>query len=200
MTKIEFIEALKKGLQGLSQADIDRSVEFYSEMIDDRMEDGLSEEDAVKAVGTVDDAVNNILKEIPLPKIVKEKVRPKRVLSAWEVVLIILGFPLWFPLLAAFFSVILAVVVALWSVIVSLYAVDLSLLLAGVGCIFGSIITFIFGGMPLGLVILAAGLILGGLAVLFFLLFNVITKGFLWLHKQFFLGIKRLMIGKGSAK
>ena len=200
MTKIEFIEALKKGLQGLSQADIDRSVEFYSEMIDDRMEDGLSEEDAVKAVGTVDDAVNNILKEIPLPKIVKEKVRPKRVLSAWEVVLIILGFPLWLPLLAAFFSVILAVVVALWSVIVSLYAVDLSLLLAGVGCIVGSVITFIFGGMPLGLVILAAGLILGGLAVLFFLLFNCITKGFLWLHKQFFLGIKRLMIGKGSAK
>ncbi len=200
MTKIEFIDALKKGLQGLSQADIDRSVEFYSEMIDDRMEDGLSEEDAVKAVGTVDDAVNNILKEIPLPKIVKEKVRPKRVLSAWEIVLIILGFPLWLPLLAAFFSVILAVVVALWSVIVSLYAVDLSLLLAGVGCIFGSVITFIFGGMPLGLVILAAGLILGGLAVLFFLLFNFITKGFLWLHKQFFLGIKRLMIGKGSAK
>ncbi len=200
MTKLEFIEALKKGLQGLPQADIDRSVEFYSEMIDDRMEEGLSEEEAVKAVGSVDDAVNNILKEIPLPKIVKEKVRPKRVLSVWEVVLIILGFPLWFPLLAAFFSVILAVVVALWSVIVSLYAVDLSLLLAGVGCIFGSVITFIFGGMPLGLVILAAGLILGGLAVLFFLLFNVITKGFLWLHKQFFLALKRSIIGKGSAK
>lgn len=200
MTKIEFIEALKKGLQGLPKADIDRSVEFYCEMIDDRMEDGLSEEEAVRAVGTVEEAVNNILAEIPLPKIVKEKVRPKRSLSALEIVLIILGFPLWFPLLAAFFSVILAVVVALWSVIVSLYAVDLALLLAGVGCIFGSVITFIFGSMPLGLVILAAGLILGGLAVLFFLLFNVITKGFLWLHKQFFLGLKRCIIGKGSAK
>ncbi len=42
MRKSEFLAALRKGLNGLPQADIDASIEFYSEMIDDRMEDGLT--------------------------------------------------------------------------------------------------------------------------------------------------------------
>ena len=49
MGKQEFLAQLRKGLQGLPQEDIEERLTFYSEMIDDRMEEGLSEEEAVSA-------------------------------------------------------------------------------------------------------------------------------------------------------
>ena len=41
MTKTEFLEQLKNSLTGLSEEDIKKSVDYYEEMIDDRMEDGF---------------------------------------------------------------------------------------------------------------------------------------------------------------
>ena len=41
MTKIQFLLALNKALSGLPQDEIEERLTFYSEIIDDRMEDGL---------------------------------------------------------------------------------------------------------------------------------------------------------------
>ena len=51
MNKQQFLDALKKELCGLSQDDIQESLDFYSEMIDDHIEEGLSEEEAVASIG-----------------------------------------------------------------------------------------------------------------------------------------------------
>ena len=51
MTKQEFIIKLTLELHGLPKADIEERVGFYSEMIDDRIEAGLSEEEAVADIG-----------------------------------------------------------------------------------------------------------------------------------------------------
>ena len=53
MDKIAFLEILQKKLSCLPQSDIDKTVDYYSEMIDDRMEDGTSEEEAVCAAAGV---------------------------------------------------------------------------------------------------------------------------------------------------
>ena len=52
MTKREFLAQLRKGLSGLPQDDIEERLTFYGEMIEDRKEEGLSEEEAVSAVGS----------------------------------------------------------------------------------------------------------------------------------------------------
>ena len=44
MHKQEFLDGLRARLRGLPEADIAERLAFYSEMIDDRTEDGLSEE------------------------------------------------------------------------------------------------------------------------------------------------------------
>ena len=98
MNKKQFLAAIRNRIKGLPESDIDKSLDYYSEMIDDRVEDGMSEEEAVAALGTVDEIVAQILNDIPLPKLVKEKVRPKRSRSALEVILLVLGLPLWFSL------------------------------------------------------------------------------------------------------
>ncbi len=123
MNKQEFLAHLQEGLKGLPSDDVRERMMFYEEMIDDRMEDGVSEEDAIKSLGSVDDVVSQIISEIPLQKIVKERIRPNRALKAWEVVLLILGFPLWFPLIVTFFVLILTVYVVIWSLVVALWAV-----------------------------------------------------------------------------
>ena len=75
MTKVEFLAELRAALAGLPEADIEKSLDFYSEMIDDRVEDGLPEEEAVAALGSIEDIKTQILKDIPITKIIKEKVK-----------------------------------------------------------------------------------------------------------------------------
>ena len=89
MNKTEFINQLSAALTGLSEEDIKKSVDFYTEMIDDRIEDGMPEEEAVAAVGSIDEIRSNILQEIPITRIVKEKITPKRAFSPMEIVLLI---------------------------------------------------------------------------------------------------------------
>ena len=77
MSKQEFLAQLRKGLSGLPQDDIEERLAFYSEMIEDQMEDGLSEEDAVLAVGSIDEIVTQVVADIPLTKIAKERIKTK---------------------------------------------------------------------------------------------------------------------------
>ncbi len=85
MTKIQFLLTLNKSLSGLPQDEIEERLTFYSEMIDDRMEEGLSEDEAIAAIGSVEEIVTQSVEEIPLTKIVKNKVKPKRKMRAWEI-------------------------------------------------------------------------------------------------------------------
>ena len=91
MSKQEFLDQLRAGLAGLPQQDINERLTFYSEMIDDRVEEGLTEEAAVAGMDSVDKIVSQTLSEIPLSKIVKERVSSKRSMPAWAVMLIIIS-------------------------------------------------------------------------------------------------------------
>lgn len=60
MTRKEFIEELCIGLKNLPADEAQQTVLFYSEAIEDRIEEGMSEEDAVAAMGSVEDIVREI--------------------------------------------------------------------------------------------------------------------------------------------
>ena len=196
MNKNEFLATLRERLNGLPEEDIIKSIDFYGEMLDDRIEDGMSEAEAVEDLGSVEEIISQILSAVSLPRLVKEKVKPKRELKAWEIVLLVLGAPLWIPLLAAVILTVLAVYLSIWSVIISLYAVDLSIAVSGLACI-GVAVALLFDGqfVPAG-VVFGTGLVCMGLAILLFFAFNLVTKGILWVSKKVLLGIKGLFIGK----
>jgi len=59
MTKSEFILSLSEALASLPGRERSRVLEYYEEMIDDRIESGMTEEDAVAAMGSIEE----ILKE-----------------------------------------------------------------------------------------------------------------------------------------
>lgn len=61
MNKNEFIESLRKRLDILEQSEIDDIVSEYSEHIDEKVKSGVSEEKAVKDLGSIDEIVSETL-------------------------------------------------------------------------------------------------------------------------------------------
>lgn len=200
MNKQEFLVLLRKGSYGLPQDDIEERLSFYSEMIDDRMEEGFTEEEAVSEIGTVSEIVSQIVAEIPLPKLVKERAKPKRALKAWEIVLLILGSPIWLSLLIAAFAVILAAYIVVWSAIVSLWSIEASLAACSLGGVVAAVIFSLGGNGLTGIAMLGAGIFCAGLSVFLFFGCKAATHGLLLLTKKMASGIKSLFIKKEDEK
>lgn len=99
MTKAEYLSRLESLLSCLPEGQRAESLAFYEEMILDRMEEGLSEEEAVSTLDAPGVVAEAILDDLPaVPRVVAKTRRKSRVLL-W--VLVILGFPVWGALLAA---------------------------------------------------------------------------------------------------
>ena len=180
MKKQEFLDRLKTSLWSMPEADQQRSLDYYTEMIDDRTEDGLSEEEAVAAIGDLDEIVKQILQESPRPPQVAQTVAPKKKpVPVWLIILLVLGFPVWGSVVISVFAVIFSVWVSLWSAVISLYAVTLALGVSALGCIVGSF--FMISGSTI--VAWGAALMCAGLAILLFLLSNLAAKGMVKLTK-----------------
>ena len=197
MTKQELLAALRARLSGLPTGELEERLAFYSESIDDRIEDGLSEEEAVAALGTVEEIAAQILAEIPLARIVKEKARPKKRLSAWEITLLAVGSPIWLSLLIAAFAVILSVYLSLWSAVISLWGIFASLAGSALGLIAVGIFAF---DSPAILLVIGVGLICVGLSIFMFFGSKAATKDMAILTKKMVLGLKFAFLGKEKKK
>lgn len=198
MNKQEFLLALRGALADLPEADIKASLDYYAEIIDDQMEEGISEADAVASLGSVVSVAEQILLDMPLPKLVKARVKPKRRLRAWEIVLIAVGSPVWAPILLALAVVALAVYVVLWSLVVSIYAVDVALAACLLGGIGGSVGLFIAGNPFSALFLVGAGLVCGGLSIFLFFGCKAATKGTVLLTRKMLIGVKKCFVRKES--
>ena len=200
MHKPEFLDALRDKLSGLPQADIEERLTFYGEMIDDRMEEGLSEEEAVNAIGPVDEVANQIVAETPLKDLVKEKMKSKRKMRAWEIVLLVLGFPLWFPLSITALVLILVFYIVLWTLVICLWAIEIALWASVLGALIGAVGFFIKQVPILGIAALGSALILAALSIFLFFICKAATVGTAKLAKGIVHGIKRLFVGKEKTK
>ena len=183
MNKQKFLTELEKGLAKLPKDELQEQLYFYSEMIDDRMEDNIPEEEAVRLIGDVNDIINQILSNATMSTPTPNTQKNKRKFSAWEIALLILGSPLWLSLLAAAFSILLAVYMILWAVIVSLWAVFVSL----IGCIIGGIgsaVLFTFRGFSeTATIMIGASIFCLGLTIFMFYTCKYVTKGVVILTK-----------------
>jgi uncharacterized membrane protein len=199
MTKLQFLLALNNKLSGLPQNEVEERLNFYSEMIEDRMEEGMPEEEAVAAVGSVDEIVTQITAEIPLVKIVKEKIKSTRRMKAWEVTLLAVGSPVWMSLLIAAVAVVVSLYVSLWAVVISLWAVFASFVVGVVGALALGIGYSASGNLPAGLALIGAGCVCAGLAIFVFHGCKIATKGTLWLAKKMVFSVKNRFARRGEA-
>lgn len=200
MTKQEFLMRLRKGLSGLPREEVEERLSYYEEMAEDRMEDGLSEEEAIAQIGNPEDIARQIIADTPLPKLVKEKIKPKKEMKGWELGLILLGAPIWLSVLIAIAAAVFVVYAALWAVIVALWAVEVGLCGGVIGGLASGIWFIYTGGSTLtGLAVAGVAIACAGLAIFMFFGYKAVTKGMLVLTAKLSGRLKHRIIGKGAA-
>lgn len=200
MDKFEFMTTLEDGIKALPEKDRREILNYYSEMIDDRIEDGLSEEEAVADVGDVNEIIKQILRDTPLTKLVKEKVKTRRSLRAWEIILLILGSPVWLPVLIAMAAVVFAVGIGIWAVVFSIGVTAFALAVATIATFVGAIVFAVKTGTIAGLGMIGIALTVAGLAILFYFAAKAAAKGLVWSGKKIVSGIKSSFRGKESIR
>lgn len=203
MTKNQFFKILSSKLSAYPQNEIDKSIAYYNEIISDEMEDGMSEEEAVRALGSIDEIVKEIMLDMPLPTLVKSKFGKSKENSFHKgiwIALIILGAPMWIPLLAAAAIVVLAVYITIWSGIVALYAFELSFGILAISGIVGGLVLSFASSVPTGLCLIGIALVSAAFALLFFKPLLFISKKLIDLTVTFGRWIKSAVIGKGALK
>ena len=198
MNKTEFTDALRRALGKLPSYEVEQSIAFYSEMIDDRVEDGMSEADAVAALGPVGAIADQIIAETPvIPKAIAKANTGSRTLN---VVLLVVFSPIWVPVALALVMAALMVYLSIWMVIVALWATVVALLLCGPIGIVG-LVWCLATGYPLTAAwLLGCGLAAAGTGL--FALFGVLaaSKGLVQLTHSFARWIKGLRAGRTALR
>ena len=201
MNKEEFLTALRERLEVFPQKEIEEYINYYREMIEDHVDDGFPEEKVIETLGSVDEVFAVILQETAITKLLKERVKPKRKLKTWEILILSIGSPVWVPIAIAMTvtaaSLILTLYIVLWSLTVSLCAVEFSLAIGGLGAIFISLIQLVAEGNTMTTGVLFSGaLVCIGLSLVLFRPTILAIKGTAKLTKQVWLGIKSLIARK----
>ncbi len=177
MTKHDFLRSLQNSLSALPQNTVAEHLNFFSEMIDDHIEDGLTEEEAVLAIGSVEDICRHITDGQSMPNPRAYRSSGSRTLRTWEMILLVLGSPVWLSLVIGAFAVVFSLYVSLWAVVISLWAVFVSLVLSGIAVIVGGVILATSGKGVTAIALIGAGLVSMGLSIFMFYGCKYVTKG-----------------------
>ena len=196
MKKQEFLDRIAERLSDLPRKEVLDRLAFYSEMIDDRMEEGLPQEEAVAAIGSVDSVVAQIVADIPLVKIAREKMKRRKRLRVWENVLLWVGSPIWGSLLIAAFAIVLSLYATLWAVVISLWASFGALIGSGIGGTVAGICFAVTANAPTGFAVIGAGLVCLGISVFCFYACRPLTTAAVRLPKRLAIGIKSCLMKK----
>lgn len=196
MDKQVFLSTLKSKLSGLPKQEVEDNLLFYSEMIDDKIEDGDSLEKAISDIGSIDEIAEQIIKDIPLRKIIKERMKPKRRLNAWYIVLLSLGSPIWLSLIVAFIAVLFSLYASLWAVMLSISAIFISFALIGLVGPLTGVFSIFKSDLASGMFIVSISLVCGGISIFLFFGWKITIKAMWFFTKKISLGIKKIFIKK----
>lgn len=193
MTRAEFLSGLRRGLSQLPPEELEKQLAYYEELFDDMQEDGLTEQEAAERLGDPARIAQELLTELPLGTLVKTRVKPTGGWTALRIVLIVLGSPVWLPLLLAAGVVLLSLLIVLWALALSFGAVVLALGVTAVALLGGLFFGYL-SASPLMLLGLAC--IAGGVCILGFLALKPLCRGIAALCAALIKWIKSLLIKK----
>mgnify|MGYP002710451098 FL=1 len=100
MTKADFLQLLERALAQLPEEERRANLEYYSELLDDMLEEGMTEAEATAKLGSPSQIAQSILQEVPLGKLVSTRMKPKSGWTPLAIVLAVVGSPVWVPLRA----------------------------------------------------------------------------------------------------
>lgn len=155
----DFLRRLNEALQPMERLERARTVQYYREILEDRMEEGCGAAEAVAELEPVEVIAARLLES-------GEAAAPRR-RRGWSRVLLILGSPLWLVWLVVLCSLTLVLYAVSWAVIAALFAVVLALVLALLAGVVGLLLYVAV--QPLSaLFLLGAGMVCAALGIALF--------------------------------
>lgn len=164
MNKQEFLKALSERLDKLPENEKNKSINYYLEMIDDRIEEGASEDEAIDALGGIEEIAENIMSQYPDAN-EKRSTKKRFNLNTVTIILLIIGSPIWLSILLAIISVIISIFSAVFGIAVALVSIVISFILGGIFAVVASPV-IMFQNLLAGVFALGSGLTLVGLGIL----------------------------------
>lgn len=165
MTKVEFLDALRKGLRRFPKGDVDSAVNFYDELIFEKIsKNNLSETEAVATLGDV----KNIVSSCSADLILEDKHK-----NTQTGVLITLGVLFSSPVLLPIAIVVLALYIVVFSVWIACVIASGA---SAIALTFSSVASFL-GGFGVGPAFLISGISLVGLVVCVALCYFFVVYG-----------------------
>ena len=136
MNKTQFCALLENKLKPyLSPKEMYKTLNFFEEMIDDRIDEGLSEEEAVSQLGDINIIVDQILDEHNIEKKQTKLVWrfvPRKIPTELGFIITVLLLPVWitiFALGASLFTVILSIIFRIVLTIIAIFIGGILLIL-----------------------------------------------------------------------
>lgn len=185
MTRNEFITSLSARLQGIPGTERQKALDWYSELICDRMEE-MPEADAVSGIGSVDEIADEILSQYRQNTTAvhssdgtepQSRRSPDKGVNTALVIFAAVLSPIWLPLLIVGLSLALVAVVLVWCAVVTVGVMLVSAAAVGVvGLFYGFWAMFVMNP-AYGLLVLGTALISAGLTLALIPLIVVTVKG-----------------------
>lgn len=188
-----YLEALGARLGQLPDAERAQRLDYYREMLEDGVEDGMSEAEAVARLGSAEALADQILREQPLAALMASRMRPRGGWSALTITLVVIAAPVWLPILLALAACLLSVYAAIWSVVAALFASAVGLMVGGVWAV--TRVADAAGAAQL-LMALGLGLVAAGLGTALFVGARASIRGMVALTVRVTRGVKSLLIRK----
>jgi uncharacterized membrane protein len=175
MSKEEFLSTLKTELEKQNLGNVENMLQFYDEMICDRMEDGMTEEEATASLGSIQDIVKEVVWEKPVTTLVKERVQQSKAKAesngkgAIWIVLAVLGFPIWLPIAAVIAVCFMVICLVYWIIVLTIALVLLVFPLTTLACLVGAAGVLLgFAPFSTMMICLGGAMILGSLSFLLY--------------------------------
>ena len=199
MKKHEFLDQLHKALSGLPPQEIDEQLSYYSEMIDDKMEEGISEEEAVAQIGPIEEIAAQVKPNTPLKDVLKEKITKNYAIPLWVIICLVISVPIWGSLLIAVISSIFAVLVVILSAIIALWAVSVAAGGCAIGTVVVAVMQFVHGQTTTAVCLFGGSLACIGLTILLVMVSKTATKATCWCIKRIMTEIKNFIAKRRAA-
>lgn len=154
-TKEIWLNIFEDSLQKMPKSERNRIIEFYREMIEDKIESGIIEEEVIASLGNPYDVASKILDENGLKCNIKDLTKKEEITekkSKKE------GLPLWLTLIVGFFGVTVGIPLAIswFAVLISFCATFGALVISAGACTIAILLSIIFA---------LAGFVEGGWAI-----------------------------------
>ena len=168
MNKKEFIDKLTEKLSNLKLSEREEAISYYSEMIDDFIENGKSEKEAVKELGGINDIVNKIIEN---QESISKSENNQKERNISHIILLIIASPFIF----IFFIIIMCLFISIYSLIFGVYCTAIALLLANIIVIIDLFVNM-FKNLPYAIFEFGFVIFSFGISIMLILAMNMLIK------------------------